>query len=64
LVLDAIVTFDEFVELGSGFRLHGCIRKMIARNAARPASRQRKKYGSGWYQLMFSFSALRAAKGR
>ncbi len=37
---------------------------MIARNAARPASRQRKKYRSGWCQFMFSFRSTRAAKGR
>jgi hypothetical protein len=36
----------------------------MARNAARPVSRPRKKYRSGWCQLMFSFRATRAPKGR
>ena len=35
-----------------------------ARNAARLAARQKKKNWSGWCQLMFSFRATRAAKGR
>ena len=40
-----------------GFGLQNFWMHSIAKNAARPASRQRKKYRSVWCQLMFSFRA-------
>src|SRR4051794_20897970 len=46
-----------------GVSLLPSLKEVLARNAARPVSRQRKKYRSGLCQPMFSFSAFAPPKG-
>jgi hypothetical protein len=60
------LTVEGLGSTTGGFRLRARSSSSMmlgSRNAARLPARQRKKYRSGWCQLMFSFRSIRAANG-